>query len=92
MIDKAKVQRAIRLNSHYMVLFKNPEDDGQMRSLSQQLFHNKVKFFMESIQEAIKNHQVYLLLDIPLSHQIHPVCERVYLRVRNFRYLHLLPR
>ena len=52
--DKGKVHRTISLNSHYMVLFKNPRDDGQMRSLAQQVFPTKVKFFMDSFREDNK--------------------------------------
>ena len=31
---KGKVHRTFSLNSHYMVLFKNPRDEGQMRSIA----------------------------------------------------------
>ena len=65
--DKGKVHRTISLNSHYMVLFKNPRDEGQMRSLAQQVFPTKVKFFMESFREATKIDHGYLLVDL------HPV-------------------
>ena len=51
-----------------MVLFKNPRDEGQMRSLAQQVFPTKVKFFMESFREATKKDHVYLVLDLhPLT-------------------------
>ena len=51
-----------------MVLFKNPRDEGQMRSLAQQVFPTKVKFFMDSFREATKNDHGYLLLDLhPLT-------------------------
>ena len=66
--DKGKVHMTISLNSHYMVLFKNPRDEGQMRSLAQQVFPTKVKFFMDSFGEATKKDQGYLLLDLhPLT-------------------------
>ena len=45
-----------------MVLFKNPRDEGQMRSLAQQVFPTKVKFFMDSFREATKKDQGYRLL------------------------------
>ena len=59
-LDKGKVQWTISLNSHYMLLVKNPRDEGQMRSLSQQVFHTKVKIFMDSFREAITNYHKYL--------------------------------
>ena len=66
--DKGKVHRTISLNSHYMILFKNPRDEGQMRSLAQQVFPTKVKFFMDSFREATKKDHGYLLLDLhPLT-------------------------
>ena len=73
-LDKGKVHRTISLNSHYMVLFKNPRDEGQMRPLAQQVFPSKVKFFMDSFREATKKDHGYLLLDIhPLTPDPLPV-------------------
>ena len=66
--DKGIVQRTISLNSHYMLLFKNHRDEGQMRSLAQQVFPTKVKFFMHSFRETTKKDNGYLLLDLqPLT-------------------------
>ena len=62
--DKGKVHRTISLNSHYMILFKNPRDQGQMRSLAQQVFPAQVNFFMDAFREATKNEHGYLLLDL----------------------------
>ena len=42
--DNAKVQKIISLNSAYIVLFKKPREEGQMRSLAQQVFPPKSKF------------------------------------------------
>ena len=51
-----------------MVVFRNPRDVGQMRSLAQQVFPTKVKFFMDSFREATKKDHGYLLLDLhPLT-------------------------
>ena len=51
-----------------MVLFKNPRDEGQMRSLAQQVFPTIVKFFADSFREATKKDHGYLLLDLqPLT-------------------------
>ena len=51
-----------------MVLFKNPRDEGQMRSLAQQVFLTNVKIFMDWCREATKKDHGYLLLDLhPLT-------------------------
>ena len=52
--DKVKVHRSISLNSHYIVLFKNPGDQGQMPSLAQQVFPSLVKFFKDAFLDATK--------------------------------------
>ena len=52
--DKQNVTSTISLNSPYMVLFKNAPDDGQMRSIAQQVFPIKVKVFIDSFREATK--------------------------------------
>ena len=38
LFHQAKQMRTIRLNSHYMVLFKNPRDQGQIRALAYQMY------------------------------------------------------
>ena len=51
-----------------MVPFKDPRDQGQIRTLALQFFPTKVKFFMESFREATKNDHGYILLDLhPLT-------------------------
>ena len=66
--DKVKVHRTISLNSHYIVLFKNPRDQGQRRSLAQQFFPSQVKYFMDAYRDATKKKHCYLLLDLhPLT-------------------------
>ena len=66
--DKGKIHRTISLNSHYIILFKNPRDQGQARALGQQIFPSKVKFFMDAFQDATQNHHGYLVLDLhPLT-------------------------
>ena len=62
--DKGKAHRTISLNSHYIVLFKNPRDQGQIRSLAQQVFPSQVKFLMDAFKEATRSNHGYLLLDL----------------------------
>jgi len=66
--DKGKAHRTISLNSHYIILFKNPRDQGQIRALAQQVFPTQVKEFMSAFQEATEGPHGYLLLDLhPLT-------------------------
>ena len=52
----------------YIVLFKAPRDDGQMKSLAHAVFPSKVKFSMDSFREARKKDHGYLLIEFdPLS-------------------------
>jgi len=64
LFDKGKAHRTISLNSHYIVLFKNPRDQGQVRSLAQQVYPNQVKFFINAFQDATQRDHGYLLLDL----------------------------
>ena len=51
-----------------MVLFKNPRDQGQIRSLAQHVFPTQVKYFMDAYREATKKEHGYLLHDLqPLT-------------------------
>ena len=66
--DKGKAEKTIFLNSRYSVLFRNPRDEVEMRSLPQQLFPSKVKSFMDSFREATKKDHAYLRLGLhPLT-------------------------
>ena len=74
LFDKGKAHRTISLNSHYIVLFKNPRDQGQVRALAQQVFPTQVKFFMDAFSDATKSDHGYLLLDL---HPLTPDAVRV---------------
>ena len=41
---KGNAMRTVNLNSHYVVVFKNPRDSGQIRILAQQMQNRKRKF------------------------------------------------
>lgn len=64
LFDKSKEHRTISLNSHYMVLFKNPRDASQITHLAQQMYPTNVRFMQESYRDATatKAHS-YLLVD-----------------------------
>lgn len=63
MFHQGKFMRTISLNSHYMVLFKNPRDAGQIRHLSAQLFPGNVKFLASAYKQATSRPHGYLVLD-----------------------------
>jgi hypothetical protein len=60
---QGKIMRTVSLNSHYMVLFKNPRDAGQIRALASQLFPGKSKFLVDAYKQATQKAHGYLLLD-----------------------------
>ena len=56
--------RNARINSHYLVLLRNPSDKLQVMNLGKQLFPQQQKFFMESYEDACSEPYTYLLIDM----------------------------
>jgi hypothetical protein len=63
MFHRGKFIRTMSLNTHYMVLFKNPRDAGQIRVLAGQLFPGTTQFLVEAYRQATSRPHGYLLLD-----------------------------
>jgi hypothetical protein len=63
LFHQSKIMRTVSLNSHYLVIFKNPRDAGQIRHLSQQLFPGKVKFLVDAYKQATNEPHGYLVID-----------------------------
>ena len=63
MFYQGKFMRTISLNTHYMVLFKNPRDAGQIRHLSSQLFPGNIKFLVDAYKQATSRPHGYLVMD-----------------------------
>ena len=61
---QGKESRTISLNTHYMVLFKNPRDRSQIVHLAKQMFPGNVKFMQESYDDATKETYGYLFVDL----------------------------
>lgn len=61
---QAKGQRDISLNSHYIVLFKNPRDGSQIRHLARQIAPLNSRFVEEAYQDATSKPHGYLLFDL----------------------------
>ena len=60
---QGKGSRSISLNSHYMVLFKNPRDKLQIFTLAKQMYPRQMDFFLNQLEEAVKRPFGYLLID-----------------------------
>jgi hypothetical protein len=52
------------LNSHYLVLFKNPRDATQFNTLARQMYPNNWKFAIEAYRDAKEHPYGYLLVDL----------------------------
>lgn len=61
---QGKGQRDISLNSHYIILFKNPRDKAQIKHLAQQVCPENVKFLQEAYTDATSCPHGYLFLDL----------------------------
>jgi hypothetical protein len=62
--NKGKENRNISLNTHYLVLFKNPRDSAQIVHLGRQIFPERVKYFREAFADATTRPYGYLLVDL----------------------------
>jgi hypothetical protein len=59
--------RTMNVNTHYIVLFKNPRDANQVTTLARQMYPGKSKFVVEAFKDATKNPYGYLLIDLKLE-------------------------
>ena len=60
----AKSMRTISLNSHYIILMKNPRDVQQVSVLSRQIFPSYTKYFLESFKDATSVPYGYIRIDL----------------------------
>src|SRR5690348_14956905 len=61
---KGKEMRTVNLNTHYYFLLKNPRDKLQVMALGRQIYPGKVKFFMESYEDATSLPYGYICIDL----------------------------
>lgn len=61
---QGKEMRNVNLNSHYMVLYKNPRDKSQTMHLARQMFPGKTKAFQEIFNDATLAPFSYLFVDL----------------------------
>ena len=64
LFHQGREMRTISLNSHYLVLFKNPRDVSQITHLAKQMYPGHTGFIQESFQDATRNPYGYLLIDL----------------------------
>lgn len=61
---KGKENRTISLNSHYIVMFKNPRDASQITHLAKQMYPGNVKYMQEAFYDATSDPYGYLFIDL----------------------------
>ena len=61
--------RSISLNSHYLVLFKNPRDKLQVLTLAKQMYPGRTDFLLKQYEEAVRRPYGYLLIDLKTTTQ-----------------------
>lgn len=66
LFPQGKYSRVISLNCHYLVLFKNPRDNFQMRYLATQLYPRNTSYFLDAYEKATQNPYSYLLVDLSI--------------------------
>ena len=54
LFHQGKGNRSISLNSHYLVLFKNPRDKLQVLTLAKQMYPGRTDFFLKQYEEAVR--------------------------------------
>ncbi len=73
-----KLSRTISLNSHYMLIFRNPRDSLGITTLAKQMFPKHTNYLLEAFRDATSQPYGYLLID---CHQL--TLESIRLRANN---------
>lgn len=69
-----KEMRTVSLNSHYIILFKNPRDRLQISTLARQMYPGQSQFLIEAFQNATQEAYGYLLIDLkPTTNELHRI-------------------
>ena len=64
LFDKGRSQRTVSLNTQYMILFKNPRDQGQIDALGRQMYPNTKRFLSSVFADATSKPYGYLVIDL----------------------------
>jgi hypothetical protein len=63
LFHKGPIIRDLSLNSHYLILLKNPRDQSQVAALARQVSPSNSRYFIEAYQQATSEPYGYLLVD-----------------------------
>ena len=69
LFHQGKGNRNISLNSHYLVLFKNPRDKLQILTLAKQMYPRQTDWFLRQYEEAVQRPFGYLFVDLKSTTQ-----------------------
>ena len=69
LFHQGKGNQSISLNSHYLVLFKNPRDKLQILMLARQMYPKQTDWFLKQYKEAVRRPFGYLFVDLKPSTQ-----------------------
>ena len=64
LFHQGREMRNLSLNSHYIILFKNPRDRYQVSVLARQMYPGNSKFVEEAYNDATRGAYGYLFLDL----------------------------
>jgi energy-coupling factor transporter ATP-binding protein EcfA2 len=64
LFHQARAMRTISLNSHYLILFKNPRDKLQIRNLASQMYPSQTEFLVRAYEDATSVPYGYLVVDL----------------------------
>ena len=64
MYCQGKHSRTISLNTHFLVLMKNPRDTSQMQVLGRQVFPGNSHLLLEAYRDCMNENYGYLLVDL----------------------------
>ena len=64
LFHQGKGNRSINLNSHYLVLFKNPRGKLQILTLAKQMYPSETAWFIKEYEEAVRRPYGYLFVDL----------------------------
>jgi energy-coupling factor transporter ATP-binding protein EcfA2 len=62
--DKHPAHRTISLNTHYIIVFKNPRDGSQITHLAKQMFPENHRVLVTAYRQATNRPHGYLLIDL----------------------------
>jgi hypothetical protein len=64
LFHQSRAMRTISLNSHYLVLFKNPRDKLQIRSLATQMYPSNIEYLLRAYEDATSVPYGFLVVDL----------------------------